>query len=176
MTDYLKQFRDDHHEFVNGNFEDILGGNPFELFQIWFEEAVSSSELESNAFTLSTVDENGQPASRIVYLKEVAEEHFIFFTNYNSHKGKGIAQNNKVSMLFFWPLLARQIRVEGICTKTSMEISDDYFNSRPRNSQLGAWASHQSEILESRKDLDDRFAELEKKYPNEIPRPDHWGG
>ena len=176
MNDFLQKFRADHHEFVNGNFEDVTGGNPFELFQIWFDEAINASEVESNAFVLSTADENSQPSSRIVYLKEVVDEQFVFFTNYNSHKGKDIGKNNKVSMLFFWPLMSRQVRIEGVCTKTSKEVSDDYFNSRPRNSQLGAWASHQSDILNNRKELEDRFIELEKKYPNEIPRPPHWGG
>lgn len=176
MNDFLQKFRADHHEFVNGNFEDVTGGNPFELFQIWFDEAINASEVESNAFVLSTADENSQPSSRIVYLKEVVDEQFVFFTNYKSHKGKDIEKNNKVSMLFFWPLMSRQVRIDGICTKTSNEVSDDYFNSRPRNSQLGAWASHQSDILNSRKELEDRFVELEKKYSNEIPRPPHWGG
>jgi pyridoxamine 5'-phosphate oxidase len=176
MSDYLQKFRDDHHEFVNGKFEDITGGNPFELFHIWFQEAVDKSELESNAFVLSTVNSRNQPSSRIVYLKEVVEEQFVFFTNYNSQKGKEIVENTTVSMLFFWPLLSRQVRIEGVCTKTSSEISDEYFNSRPRNSQLGAWASHQSDILNNREELDNRFIELAKQFPNEIPRPPHWGG
>lgn len=176
MSDYLQKFRDDHHEFVNGKFEDITGGNPFELFHIWFQEAVDKSEMESNAFVLSTVNSKNQPSSRIVYLKEVTDEQFVFFTNYNSQKGKEIVENTTVSMLFFWPLLSRQVRIEGVCTKTSNEISDEYFNSRPRNSQLGAWASHQSDILNSREELDNRFIEIGKQFPNEIPRPPHWGG
>lgn len=176
MSDYLQKFRDDHHEFVNGKFEDITGGNPFELFHIWFQEAVDKSEMESNAFVLSTVNSKNQPSSRIVYLKEVVDEQFVFFTNYSSQKGKEILENTNVSMLFFWPLLSRQVRIEGVCTKTSQEISDEYFNSRPRNSQLGAWASHQSDILNSREELDNRFIELAKQFPNEIPRPTHWGG
>lgn len=176
MKDFLQKFRADHHEFVNGNFEDITGGNPFELFQIWFEEAVEASEKESNAFVLSTVNKDLQPSLRIVYLKEVVDEQFVFFTNYNSQKGNEIAENNKVSMLFFWPLLSRQIRIEGICIKTAEAISDDYFNSRPRSSQIGAWASHQSEVLKSRQELEDRVAEIDKQYPNKIPRPQHWGG
>lgn len=176
MNDFLQKFRNDHHEFVNGKFEDVTGGNPFELFHIWFDEAVNASEVESNAFVLSTIDENLQPSSRIVYLKELVDEQFVFFTNYNSQKGKDIEKNNKVSMLFYWPLMSRQVRIDGVCSKTSEEVSDEYFNSRPRNSQLGAWASHQSDILNNRKELEDRFVELEKKYPNEIPRPPHWGG
>lgn len=176
MKDFLQKFRTDHHEFVNGNFEDITGGNPFELFEIWFEEAVEASEKESNAFVLSTLNKELQASSRIVYLKEVVEEQFVFFTNYNSQKGKDIAINNKVSMLFFWPLLSRQIRIEGICTKTSDQVSDDYFDSRPRGSQIGAWASHQSDVLESRAELEKRVEEIGKQYPNKIPRPHHWGG
>ena len=176
MTDFLKKFRADHHEFVYGNFEDITGGNPFELFQIWFGEAQEADEKESNAFMLSTVNSELQPSSRIVYLKEFSDEQFVFFTNYNSQKGKEISENSKVSMLFFWPLLSRQIRIDGVCTKTSQIISDDYFNSRPRGSQVGAWASHQSDILENRKDLENRVVEIEKQFPNKIPRPEHWGG
>ncbi len=176
MTDFLQKFRADHHEFVNGNFEVINGGNPLELFQIWFEEAVEASEKEANAFVLSTVNNELQASSRVVYLKEVVDEQFVFFTNYNSQKGKEIAENNKVSMLFFWPLLSRQIRVEGVCVKTSEAVSDDYFNSRPRGSQIGAWASHQSDVLESRSDLEDRVKEIGELYPNKIPRPAHWGG
>jgi len=176
MKDFLQKFRADHHEFVNGNFEDIIGGNPFELFQIWFEEAVAASEKEANAFVLSTVNKDLQTSSRIVYLKEVVDDQFVFFTNYNSQKGKEIAENNKVSMLFFWPLLYRQIRIDGICSKTTDKISEDYFKSRPRSSQIGAWASHQSDVLNSRKELEDRVDEIGKRYPNEIPRPEHWGG
>jgi len=176
MADFLQKFRADHHEFVNGNFEEVTGVNPFELFQIWFQEAADKPEQESNAFVLSTVNAENQPSSRVVYLKEVVEEQFVFFTNYHSQKGKEISQNSKVSMLFFWPLFSRQVRIDGICSKTVEAVSDDYFNSRPRGSQLGAWASHQSNILSGRKELEDRFLDLEKKYPNEIPRPPHWGG
>lgn len=176
MTDFLQKFRADHHEFVNGDFEDVTGGNPLELFQIWFQEAVEASEPEANAFVLSTVNKELQASSRVVYLKEVVKEQFVFFTNYNSQKGRDIAGNNQVSMLFYWPSLSRQIRIEGICSKTSRVVSDDYFNSRPRGSQIGAWASHQSEVLSNREELENRVTEIESKYPNAIPRPEHWGG
>lgn len=176
MNDFLQKFRDDHHEFVNGKFEDVTEGNPLELFQIWFDEAINAAENESNAFVLSTVGLDLQPSARIVYLKEVVDEQFVFFTNYTSQKGKDIAENSRVSMLFFWPLMSRQIRIEGVCTKTTAEVSDAYFNSRPRNSQIGAWASHQSEVLINRKELEDRVIELENKFQDEIPRPPHWGG
>ena len=176
MSDYLDKLRDDHHEFINGNFEDITGGNPFELFELWFNEAVEKPELEPNAFVLSTVDNKHQPTSRIVYLKQIFEQQFVFFTNYNSQKGIEIAGNNRVSMLFFWPLLSRQVRIEGFCTKTNAQVSDIYFNSRPRSSQIAAWASHQSEVLNDRKELDQRVIDLNERFKDEVPRPEHWGG
>ncbi len=176
MSDYLDKLRDDHHEFINGNFEDITGGNPFELFELWFNEAVEKPELEPNAFVLSTVNTEHQPTSRIVYLKQIFEQQFVFFTNYNSQKGIEIAGNSRVSMLFFWPLLSRQVRIEGVCTKTTALVSDIYFNSRPRSSQIAAWASHQSEILNSRDELDQRVLDLNARFKEEVPRPEHWGG
>jgi len=176
MSNYLDKLRDDHHEFINGNFEDITGGNPFELFEIWFNEAVEKPELEPNAFVLSTVNSEHQPTSRIVYLKQIFEQQFVFFTNYNSQKGIEIAGNNRVSMLFFWPLLSRQVRIEGICTKTNEQLSDVYFNSRPKSSQIAAWASHQSEVLRDRKEIDQRVVELNERYLDVVPRPEHWGG
>lgn len=176
MSNYLDKLRDDHHEFINGNFEDITGGNPFELFEIWFNEAVEKPELEPNAFVLSTVNSEHQPTSRIVYLKQIFEQQFVFFTNYNSQKGIEIARNNRVSMLFFWPLLSRQVRIEGICTKTNEQVSDVYFNSRPKSSQIAAWASHQSEVLSDRKEIDQRVVELNERYLDVVPRPEHWGG
>jgi pyridoxamine 5'-phosphate oxidase len=126
---------------------------------------------------LSTCDINSlQPSSRVVYLKELVDCQFIFYTNYSSQKGRELAQNPKASMLFFWPGLQRQVRIEGEVQKVHTEISNAYFASRPRESQLGAWASLQSEILEKRLILEQRFAELEKEFDAEVPRPNHWGG
>lgn len=173
---FLDAFRDDHHEFKSGTFDDIKSGNPIEMFQLWFNDAVKKDELESNAFVLSTVSSNGVPSSRILYLKELNDAKFVFFTNYESQKGREIAGNENVTMLFFWPKLSRQIRITGKCTKTSSEISDNYFKSRPRNSQIGAWASRQSEKMESRKELDDRVEELNTSFGEVINRPDFWGG
>ncbi len=174
MEDILSKYRDSHHEFtVEGG--DLNANDPFALFGAWFEEA-AENEREANAFTLTTANKSLQSSARIVYLKEVFEKEFVFYTNYDSHKGRDIAENPKVSMLFFWPQLSRQVRVEGICTKVPAEVSDEYFNSRPRGSQVGAWASHQSEGLESREELENRVKEYEEKFTDEVPRPPHWGG
>lgn len=169
-------FRDGHHEFENGHLEGFEGADPYDLFDLWMEEAVANEELEPNAFVLSTVSTEGQPSSRIVYLKDKIDDKLVLYTNYSSLKGEEIAANGKVSMLFFWPKCSRQIRVQGVCSKVPKEISDAYFASRPRGSQIGAWASDQSEVLSNRDILNQRVAELEKRFPNEVPRPDFWGG
>ena len=175
MSNPLDQYRDSHHEFqhdVSGDLSD----DPFEIFKEWFALADGADELEPNAFVLGTTSLDHQSSTRIVYLKEVLEDQFVFYTNYNSQKGAEIAANPKVSMLFFYPKSSRQIRIEGTCTKTDESVSDSYFNSRPRGSKIGAWASHQSQDLSDITELSDRVAELELKFPNEVPRPGHWGG
>ena len=175
MSNPLDQYRDNHHEFLQDASIDFKE-NPFELFENWFSAADKANEMEANAFVLGTSSLDSQSSTRIVYLKEILEDQFIFYTNYNSQKGKEIAVNPKVSMLFFYPKSSRQIRIEGICTKTDPAVSDAYFNSRPRGSKIGAWASHQSDELSSLSELTNRVAELEANYPNEVPRPEHWGG
>ena len=176
MKDILDEFRNGRHEFENGHLDGIEGEAPYDLFELWMTEAVKKKEFEPNAFVLSTVSENIKPSSRIVYFKDIIDSAFVFYTNYLSQKGKSIEENKNVSMLFFWPQSARQIRIEGTCSKVDSQISDEYFNSRPRASQIGAWASHQSETLIDRTELEDRVAEIEMKFPNVIPRPEHWGG
>jgi pyridoxamine 5'-phosphate oxidase len=176
MDDILEQLRNDHKDFDRGNLEGFFGHEPFDLFQQWYAEAFESKQLEPNAFVLSTVNTEEMPSSRIVYLKELLGNAFIFYTNYQSHKGHDLAANSHASMLFFWPGLQRQLRIEGRVEKVSEETSDAYFSSRPRSSQIGAWASHQSDLLQERKDLEDRFAMYDKQFPNEVPRPPHWGG
>ena len=176
MKNILDTFRQGHHEFENSRLEGFEGVNPYELFELWTTEAVENKENEPNAFVLATVSSNGQSSSRIVYLKDIIEKRFVFYTNYSSQKGVDIESNPKVSMLFFWPNAARQVRIEGKCSKVPTEVSDAYFASRPRGSQIGAWASNQSDSLSSREELEARFEDFEKKFPNEIPRPDHWGG
>ncbi|GAB5425975.1 MAG: pyridoxamine 5'-phosphate oxidase [Crocinitomicaceae bacterium] len=179
MTDIrniMDGFRDGHHEFENGHLESFEGVDPFELFNLWTKEAVANEELEPNAFVLSTVSSDGQPSSRILYLKDIIESKLVMYTNYNSLKGQQIEQNGKVNMLFFWPKSSRQIRIQGICSKVPDEISDAYFASRPRGSQIGAWASNQSELLSNREELEKRVNSFEAEFPNEVPRPEHWGG
>ena len=177
MSEWINKLRDSHADFDKGGLIDSLGNSPFDGFTLWFDEAIANNEIEANACVLSTVDNtNFQPASRIVYLKELKNNQFVFYTNYNSQKGKELLDNPKASLLFFWPGLQRQVRIEGIVNKVSTEESDVYFASRPRESQLGAWASHQSEVLNNRNDLITRLEELDLKYPDQVPRPPHWGG
>jgi pyridoxamine 5'-phosphate oxidase len=176
MKDILDQFRLGRHEFDHGSLDGFEGLDPYELFELWTTEAVSNKEPEPNAFVLSTVSYDGQPSSRILYLKDIIKKQFIFYTNYKSKKSGEIAVNSKVSMLFFWPNSSRQIRIEGVCTKVNSRISDDYFNSRPRGSKIGAWASHQSDELTDRKELEDRVKLYEEQFSGDVPRPDFWGG
>ena len=176
LVDIFEILRNDHSEFDNDDSVEIIGDNPFHLFHQWYTEAFDKKQPEPNAFSLSTVDSEGAPSSRIVYLKELLEEKFIFYTNYKSQKGKNLEVNPKAAMLFFWPGLEKQIRIEGYCEKVDPEISDDYFNSRPESSKLGAWASQQSEILNDRSELEDRLREYSEEFNAHIPRPPHWGG
>ncbi|NRA11903.1 MAG: pyridoxamine 5'-phosphate oxidase [Crocinitomicaceae bacterium] len=177
MKDILDSFRLGHHEFNGGKdgFE-LNGLDPYQLFELWTSEAVDTKEVEPNAFVLSTVNSEGQASSRIVYLKDILEGQFIFYTNYASKKGANIATNSKVSMLFFWANSSRQIRMEGVCSKVAPSVSDAYFAYRPRGSQIGAWASNQSDELLDRSELENKVKNYESKFPNEVPRPEHWGG
>ncbi len=175
MEDALGKFRDNHHEFTQ-DVSSELGRDPLSIFRDWFEKAAEGNDLEANAFVLSTSNLDNQSSSRIVYLKEILESKFVFYTNYESQKGKEILINPKVSMLFFWPTLSRQIRIEGICTKVNSSISDAYFKSRPRGSKIGAWASRQSDDLKNCIDLEERIKEYDEKFDKEVPRPNFWGG
>lgn len=176
MEDFLEQIKNDHRDFDHGKLEGFFGEEPFTLFNSWYKEAFDTNQPEANAFVLSTVDNEQRPSSRILYLKEMADEEFVFYTNYKSHKGKDLEDNNNASMLFFWPGKERQIRIEGTVEKVSSETSDAYFASRPRGSQVGAWASEQSQELTDREMLENRVAEFAQKFPAEVPRPPHWGG
>ena len=152
--------------------------NPFILFKNWFEEVQSKGkEQETNAMTLSTQQPDGGVASRVVLLKEVSDEGFVFYTNYNSSKGQSIEHNNQVCISFFWQSMERQVIIQGTATKLPPEESDQYFQSRPRGSQMGAHVSNQSEVIENRFTLEKRLKSLEEQYKNKpIPRPTHWGG
>ena len=152
--------------------------NPMELFQKWFLEADESDGLdEANAMTVSTIVKDVFPKNRVVLLKKYTWEGFIFFTNYNSEKGKAIKENPNVFLNLFWHGLERQIIINGKAEKIAPNLSDGYFESRPDGSKLGAWASDQSEEIDSRQAMDLKLKKLEEAYTNrEIPRPEHWGG
>lgn len=156
--------------------ENELLETPFLQFEAWFQDAISAKVNEPNAMVLTTVSQN-KPHARVVLLKGLEQNQFIFFTNYNSKKGAEIASNSNASLLFFWPELERQIRIEGTLEKTSAEYSDQYFSVRPRASQIGAIASQQSSVLKSREDLENKVVELTNKFgDNPIQRPENWGG
>tara|TARA_B100000965_G_scaffold150875_1_gene125414 strand:+ start:14991 stop:15635 length:645 start_codon:yes stop_codon:yes gene_type:complete len=158
--------------------ENEVPDEPIKLFDKWFSEIKSSTLLEVNAMTLSTIDNEGYPKGRVVLLKHYSDEGFIFFTNYNSEKSISIKNNNKVSISFFWEDQERQVIIKGFAKKTSEEISSNYFNSRPKGSKLGALVSeNQSAVIKSKQVLIDKFNELKDEYKNkEISRPLNWGG
>jgi pyridoxamine 5'-phosphate oxidase len=150
--------------------------NPFRQFEAWFAQALDAQLPEPNTMTLATVDSRGRPSARIVLIKGVDERGFVFFTNYDSRKGREIADNPHASLLFYWIELERQVRIEGNVVKTSPAESDQYFQSRPLGSRIGAWASDQSQVIESRAVLEAREKEISAKYGDQPPRPPHWGG
>jgi pyridoxamine 5'-phosphate oxidase len=157
--------------------EQLIDRDPVAQFQRWFADAVAAGLPLPEAMSLSTITPEGKPAARMVLLKRVDAEGFVFFTNYRSAKARELAANPNASLVFFWPQLERQVRVEGVVSKTSAAESREYFASRPRGSQIGAWASPQSEIIPGREVLEQRSAELEEVYRDrEIPWPEHWGG
>ncbi len=161
------------------NYLDSTTVNPDPILQFkqWFEETQQSSIAMPEAMTLATVSLDGKPSARMVLLKEVNEHGFVFFTNYNSRKGKDLERNPNVALLFYWQILERQVRIEGMVEKVSDEISDTYFQTRPRNSQLSALISAQSEVVSGREELERLYIEAEKKFEGQaIPRPQHWGG
>ncbi len=158
--------------------EDNISDSPFQLFSEWFEEVEKYGGVEeTNAMTITTKGIDGFPKARIVLLKHFDENGFIFYSNYNSEKGKAISADNKICLSFFWPNLERQVIIKGTAIKIEEEKSLLYFRSRPRGSQLGAFASSQSEIIDSRDTLEEKLSFLEEKYKNQdIPKPDSWGG
>lgn len=158
--------------------ENTIPEDPINLFHKWFHEAKEFDGVdEANAMTVSTIGLDGFPKSRVVLLKKYNEEGFIFYTNYNSEKGKAILNNPNVCLSFFWPAMERQVIIKGLAEKTIEAVSDNYFESRPDGSKLGAIVSHQSEVIPSRDYLDNKLKELEMAYEGKpIPRPEFWGG
>jgi pyridoxamine 5'-phosphate oxidase len=152
--------------------------DPVKQFEKWFDEAVQAGISEPNAMHLATVNEQGKPSSRIVLLKGIAKEGFVFYTNYQSKKGKELDQNPACAITFFWADIERQVRMEGVAERVDTNLSEIYFQSRPRGSQIGAWASPQSSVVKNREILEQRFSEIEKKFETQkvLPRPHQWGG
>nr|WP_068889327.1 pyridoxamine 5'-phosphate oxidase [Pedobacter panaciterrae] len=157
--------------------ENDVDSNPILQFKKWFQDAVSSQLYEPNVMTLATSDRFGKPTARIVLLKGIDEDGFVFYTNYESKKGQDIVENPQAALVFFWPELERQVRIEGMVSKVDAQASSDYFHSRPIGSQIGAAASPQSKVIIDRESLERKVEQLTTQYADqEIPRPLHWGG
>lgn len=150
--------------------------SPIVQFETWLQEAIQANALEPTAMNIASVDENGRPSSRMVLLKEVNEQGFVFFSNYLSRKGQALSINPFAALTFFWPELERQVRVEGQVFKLSEPESDAYFESRPYTSRIGAWVSEQSQVIASKSVIVARAAMFGAKHPLHVPRPPHWGG
>jgi len=193
----LSDFREDYQRGALNRAE--LAANPIAQFESWFRVAAGRESQsrwrkicialyklwsaicnhpppDVNAMTLATVDQAGKPSTRTVLLKSVDERGFIFFTNYGSRKGRELADNPNAALTFFWPDLERQVCVGGSVTKLPLAESEDYFRKRPRGSQIGAWASNQTEVLPDRAMLETKWRETEKKFPGDVPKPPNWGG
>jgi len=172
----IKDLRQDYR--LSTLTEDNVPQNPIALFSDWFEAAQTANILEPNAMTLATVGVDGKPSSRIVLLKGYDDDGFKFYTNYDSRKGQEISANPYVSLVFLWKEIERQVRIEGSVIKLSEEQSTAYYHSRPRGSQLGAWVSPQSDIIDDRSFLENNYDMLSKKYEglDQLPKPPNWGG
>ena len=172
LSDYRKSY--DKSELTIAQSDQ----DPFKQFKTWFEEVEAVAGVEEvNAMTVATIGLDGFPKSRVVLLKSYDEEGFVFYTNYQSEKGKALAANPDVCLSFFWPNLERQVIIKGKAEKVTEETSTTYFNSRPEGSRLGAWVSPQSDVIPGREFLEERLKRLEEEFAEkEIPKPDHWGG
>jgi pyridoxamine 5'-phosphate oxidase len=157
--------------------EQDIDQNPFVQFKTWFQQALDAQLYEPNVMTLATATADGIPSARIVLLKGFDEHGFVFYTNYESHKGRELQENPRAALVFFWAELERQVRIEGEVSKVAPEVSTAYFHSRPQGSQIGAMVSPQSQVIKSRDELENHIVILKEKYAKQVvPRPDHWGG
>lgn len=166
-------------DYDGDNFDkEHVAADPILQFETWFMDAIGGGQTEPNAMTLSTCTPAGHPSARMVLLKGFDQRGFVFFTNYESNKGLEIAGHPFVALTFWWDKLQRQVRIEGKASKIAQEESIEYFQSRPRSSQIGAWASPQSRVIENRRLLEDQVTVFEKKFSDQelIPKPEHWGG
>ncbi|MEO8146201.1 MAG: pyridoxamine 5'-phosphate oxidase [Bacteroidia bacterium] len=178
MNDPQKFIYNDRKNYsIDELIESVIEKNPIDQFTKWFEIAIRENIVEPHAMNLATINHAGHPTSRIVLLRTYDEKGFTFYTNYTSAKGQDMLHHNYVALNFFWHQLEKQIRIEGKIEKVDAKTSDEYFASRPRESQIGAWASKQSKTLRSREELMDEFKKLEKQFEEkEVPRPPNWGG
>ena len=175
MNKSIADIRKDYQ--LKSLLETAVADNPFEQFNRWWDDAIQSDLEEVNAMTLATASATGMPSARIVLLKAATADGFIFFTNYNSHKGKELEENPFACLVFFWKELERQIRITGTIEKVSAEASDEYFYSRPEGSRIGAWVSPQSDVIPSRETIEANIVKYVQKFKgSEITRPPHWGG
>ncbi len=164
-------------QYLNGQLNEAdVKANPIEQFMIWFNEAISCEEFDASAFVLSTVSSESMPSGRVVLLKGILNEGFLFFTNYLSQKGKEIENNPFVAMTFFWPKSERQVRVKGKVEKLDKVRSLVYFHSRPRDSQIASFISPQSQVIESRQVIEEAFYRAQQQFSDKIPLPEFWGG
>lgn len=171
----LRHLRNDFTAFELD--EAHVSSNPFRQFDVWMQQALDAKVEEPNAMTIATVDATGAPDARIVLLRGIDKKGFLFFTNYDSRKGRAMKKHKKVCLNFFWPELQRQVRIRGTVEKLTSKASTDYFKTRPRESQIGAWASEQSQPIAERSVLENRFVAFEKKFAGKaVPRPANWGG
>lgn len=162
---------------LGGLSDEDAGFDPLPLFDRWYAEAVGSGVYLPESMTLATADEDGKPSARLVLLKGNDQNGFVFFTSYESRKGRELEANPAATLVFHWPVLQRQVRIEGTVTRVSKEESEAYFRTRPRGSQIGAWASHQSQALPSRSTMEERFKEMEERFRGgQVPLPPFWGG
>ena len=165
-------------EYMSGNLnEELMPQDPMQMFKMWFSEAIETGLTEPNAMTVATASLDGKTSARVVLLKEVNNMGFVFFTNYLSRKGREITVNPEVALVFDWHDMERQVRVEGRAEKLPVEDSDAYFNSRPEDAKIGAWASPQSKIVKNRDELEKLEDEIMEQFEDmEVHRPSHWGG
>jgi pyridoxamine 5'-phosphate oxidase len=169
--------RDLRSDYTYGTLsEQDADPNPFRQLERWLAEAIETHLYEPHGMTLSTVGANGRPSSRVVLLRGLDDSGLVFFSNYHSRKGRELEANPWACLNFWWPPLERQVRIEGQVEQVEPQLSDEYFASRPYDSQIGAAASPQSEVIASREVLEQRIAELKARYPETVPRPAHWGG
>jgi len=173
-----REIADIRRDYEGGQLDEAqTPDEPIALFDEWFTLAVESEANDSNAMTLATVDNQGRPHARVVLLKDFDEKGMVFFTNYHSHKGSELSNVPFAALTFWWPSLSRQVRIEGRVEKVSTDESDEYFDSRPRGSQLGAWIATQSVVIPGRNWIEERQNRFQQAYEGqEIPRPIHWGG